>query len=156
MHECDADVGFCGLVVGVFCGEALPEWLETSHLRLHAALGVVSGLVLPEPATVVVFGAQRVVSGLRREKRSLIRSRFVQQGQIELFSLPSASFFIALAALFGGMSCSACRRARLASTQLSSTSSRRSMIGDPPIGQEGVLRRLSAAQVLMGQLPTVA
>jgi len=65
-HECDADVDFGGLAVGVSGGDARAECLEASHLRLDTASGVVSGPVLPERATVVFRAVQRLVPGLCR------------------------------------------------------------------------------------------
>ena len=47
VDECDGDVDFGGLAVGVSRGDALAEGLEAAHLGFCAAAGVVSGQTCP-------------------------------------------------------------------------------------------------------------
>ena len=63
VDEGDADLDFCGLVVGVSCGDAFTEGLETAHLRLDPASGVVSCPAVPECPAIVPGGAQGFVVG---------------------------------------------------------------------------------------------
>ena len=63
VDECDADVDFGGLAVGVSRGDALAEGLEAAHLGLGAAAGVVSCPAFPERPAVVTCGAQGFVAG---------------------------------------------------------------------------------------------
>jgi hypothetical protein len=58
----DADVDFGGLAIGVPCGDALAEGLETAHLCLSAATGMVSGSSFPERPAVMARGAQGFVA----------------------------------------------------------------------------------------------
>jgi hypothetical protein len=63
VHECDADLDFSSLAVGISRGDAFPERLEAAHLCLDPASGVVSGPALPERPAIVAGGAQGFVPG---------------------------------------------------------------------------------------------
>lgn len=63
VHECDADVDFCGLAVGVTGSDAFAEGLEAAYLRFDAAAGVVSRPSLQEGSAIVPGGSQSFVSG---------------------------------------------------------------------------------------------
>lgn len=63
VHECDADVDFGGLAVGVAGSDASAEGLDAAHLHFDAAAGVVSCPSLPEGSAIVPGGAQSFVSG---------------------------------------------------------------------------------------------
>lgn len=63
VHECDSDVDFCGLAVGLAGSYAFAEELEAAHLRFDVAAGVVSCPSLPEGSAIVPGGSQSFVSG---------------------------------------------------------------------------------------------
>jgi len=65
VHQCDADLDFGGLAVGVSRGNALAEGFETSQLGLDPASDMVSRPALPECPAVVPGGAQGFVAGAR-------------------------------------------------------------------------------------------
>ena len=46
VHECDADLDFGSLAVGVSRGDTFPERLEAAHLCLDPASDVISGGLL--------------------------------------------------------------------------------------------------------------
>ena len=48
VHQCDADLDFGGLAIGVSCGDALPKGFEAAHLCLDATSDMVSGPAFPE------------------------------------------------------------------------------------------------------------
>ena len=56
VDECDADVDFGGLAVGVSCGDAFAEGLAAAHFGLGAAAFVVSGQTLPERTAIMTRG----------------------------------------------------------------------------------------------------
>jgi hypothetical protein len=71
VHECDADLDFGGLAVGVSCGDAFAKDLQSAHplpgsrlrannerFRLDPASYMVSGPALPERPAIVPGGAQ--------------------------------------------------------------------------------------------------
>jgi hypothetical protein len=63
VDQCDADLDFSGLAVGVSCGHAFAKCLQAAHLRLDPAPGVVSGPAFPEGSAIVPGGAQGFVAG---------------------------------------------------------------------------------------------
>ena len=65
VDEGDADLDFCVLAFGVFCGDALTEGFEAPRLGLDPPSRMVSGPALPECFAVMPGGTQGFVSGDR-------------------------------------------------------------------------------------------
>jgi len=63
VYQCDADLDFGHLVLGVPCGDALAEGFQAPHLRLNPAPDVIFGPAFSEGLAVVPGGAQSFVSG---------------------------------------------------------------------------------------------
>jgi hypothetical protein len=82
VQECDAEVDFGGLSVGVACCDRLSEGSWGSHLRLDPAAGVVSGPALPEGNARVPGCLQDFVSGDRGGPGYLQDRPFLRIGMI--------------------------------------------------------------------------